>query len=27
MVDYLLPLVQGEIFCEYENGLPKYIVL
>jgi hypothetical protein len=27
MVDYLLPLVQGEKFCEYENGLPKYIVL
>lgn len=27
MIDYLLPLVQGEKFCEYENGLPKYIVL
>lgn len=27
MVDYLLPLVQGEKFCEYEKGLPKYIVL
>jgi 6-phosphofructokinase 1 len=24
---YLLPLIQGEISCKYENGLPKHIVL
>ncbi len=26
-VAYLLPLIQGEINVEYENGLPKHIVL
>ena len=25
--DYILPLVAGEAYPEYENGLPKYIVL
>ena len=27
MISYLAPLVQGEISCKYENGIPKYIVL
>ena len=27
MISYLTPLVQGEISCKYENGIPKYIVL
>ncbi|SFG53802.1 6-phosphofructokinase [Oribacterium sp. WCC10] len=26
MIDYLTPLIQGEISCKYENGIPKYIV-
>ena len=25
--DYILPLIAGEAYPEYENGLPKYIVL
>ena len=25
--DYVLPLIAGEAYPEYENGLPKYIVL
>ena len=24
---YLLPLIAGEAFCQYENGLPKHLVL
>ena len=24
---YLAPLISGEVACEYENGLPKQIVL
>ncbi len=24
---YLLPLISGEVACEYENGLPKHIIL
>ena len=24
---YLAPLISGEVACEYENGLPKHIVL
>lgn len=27
MINYLKPLVQGELSCKYENGIPKYIVL
>ncbi len=27
LINYLKPLVQGEMSCKYENGLPKYIVL
>ncbi len=27
MINYLAPLVQGEMSCKYENGIPKYIVL
>ena len=27
MISYLAPLVQGEMSCKYENGIPKYIVL
>jgi len=27
MINYLTPLVQGELSCKYENGIPKYIVL
>ena len=27
MISYLTPLVQGEMSCKYENGIPKYIVL
>lgn len=27
MIAYLTPLVQGEMSCKYENGIPKYIVL
>ncbi|ETP71980.1 6-phosphofructokinase [Lachnospiraceae bacterium JC7] len=27
MIRYLTPLVQGELSCKYENGIPKYIVL
>ncbi len=26
-IDYLLPLIQGEVNVQYENGLPKHIVL
>ena len=26
-LDYLYPLIQGEVALEYENGLPKHIVL
>jgi 6-phosphofructokinase 1 len=25
--DYLLPLIEGEDYPPYENGLPKYVVL
>ena len=25
--NYLLPLIQGEVNCKYENGLPVHIVL
>ena len=24
---YLLPLIQGEVACKYENGLPVHIIL
>lgn len=24
---YLLPLIQGEGYCQYENGLPKHLIL
>lgn len=27
MIDYLAPLVQGEVFTKYENGIPKHIKL
>lgn len=27
MIDYLLPLIQGELSCFYDNGVPDYIVL
>lgn len=27
MINYLKPLIQGELSCKYENGIPKYIVL
>ncbi len=27
MLRYLTPLVQGELTCKFENGIPKYIVL
>lgn len=27
MLNYLRPLVQGELFCEHENGLPKFMVI
>jgi len=27
MIDYLTPLVQGELSCVYENGVPNYLVL
>lgn len=27
MIDYLLPLIQGELSCLYDNGVPDYIVL
>ena len=27
MLRYLRPLVQGELLCEYENGIPKFLVL
>lgn len=27
MMDYLYPLIQGEIFSEYENGIPKHLKL
>lgn len=27
MISYLRPLVQGELLCEYENGLPKFLVI
>ena len=26
-MDYVLPLIQGECVPEYENGLPKHIIL
>lgn len=26
MIQYLLPLIQGEMSSEFENGLPKYVV-
>ena len=26
-IDYALPLIQGEVFCRYENGLPKHLKL
>ena len=26
-LEYLLPLVAGEVFPEYENGIPKHIFL
>lgn len=26
MIEYLRPLVQGEHSCEFENGIPKYVV-
>lgn len=25
--DYILPLIQGEVPVEYENGIPKHFVL
>ena len=27
MVDYLTPLIQGEMNTVYENGIPKYLYL
>lgn len=27
MISYLRPLVQGELLCEYENGIPKFLVI
>lgn len=27
MLQYLRPLVQGELLCEYENGIPKFFVI
>lgn len=27
MIDYLLPLIQGELSCFYDNGVPDYLVL
>ena len=27
MINYLRPLVQGELICEYENGIPKFLVI
>ncbi len=27
MIKYLRPLVQGELSCEYENGVPKFCVI
>ena len=27
MLDYLRPLVQGELLCEYENGIPKFLLI
>ncbi|WP_031473153.1 6-phosphofructokinase [[Clostridium] aminophilum] len=27
MIDYLLPLIQGEERCRYEDGVPKYVIL
>lgn len=27
MIEYLLPLVQGEVKVEYKNGLPKHMIL
>ena len=26
-LEYLLPLVSGEVYPEYENGIPKHIFL
>ena len=26
-IDYLLPLVQGELTCEFKNGVPDYLML
>ncbi len=26
-LDYLRPLIQGELSCEYQDGIPKYVVL
>ena len=25
LIDYMLPLIQGEVQLEYENGLPSYL--
>ena len=27
MIDYLLPLIQGEVEIEYRNGIPKHMIL
>ena len=26
-IEYLLPLIEGEVFPKYENGMPKHIKL